>query len=114
MGHRPLDRHKTVAVFLRKNMTLQSEGTVVTEQEESDALIRFASRRVLHGGLYESCCKGCRCRMSVDAKRLVEEFHGSGPWCLACSGGGGSPGRARPHEAHDHAYHGGRFYSAEW
>jgi|694.fasta_scaffold08466_34 hypothetical protein len=94
--------------------TLLSEGRDVTEREESDALVRFASRRALPSGLYESRCKGCLCRMSVDAKRLVEEFRGSGPWCWACSANGSGSYGGSPQEAHDHAYHGGRFHSAEW
>jgi len=95
-------------------VTLLSESGVVNDREESNALIRFAGRRARQSGLYESCCKGCRCRMSVDAKRLVEEFNGTGPWCWACSASGSGSYGGSPQEAHDHAYHGGRFHSAEW
>jgi hypothetical protein len=52
--------------------------------------------------------------MKVDSLHLLEECNGTGPWCLYCSGGAGGSYGGSPQEAHDHAYHGGRFHSAEW
>ena len=53
--------------------------------------------------------------MTVDAKHLVQEFNGTGPWCVACVGGAGSrPYGGSPQSRHDNVYHGGRFHSAEW
>jgi hypothetical protein len=78
-----------------------------------EGLVQLAKRRASPGGLFQSYCKGCRCRMKVDAAHLLEEYRGDGPWCLACSGSHGSYGGS-PQSRADNAYHGGRYHSAEW
>jgi hypothetical protein len=94
-----------------------SEGTVVTEftHETPEGFLPLASRRAIRGGLYESWCKGCRCKMKVDSLHLLEEFQGTGPWCWACcSVGGYASYGGSPQSRTDNAYHGGRYHSAEW
>jgi len=78
-----------------------------------EGLISLAKRRSIDGGLYESWCKGCRCKMKVDSLHLLEELRGDGPWCLACVGVSGSYGGS-PQSRADNAYHGWRYHSAEW
>lgn len=83
-----------------------------------EGFISLAKRRATASGLYESWCKGCRCKMKVDSLHLLEELRGDGPWCLACGGGGGAAGigsyGGSPQSRADNAYHGGRYHSAEW
>ena len=82
--------------------------------ETPEHFLPFAKRRALPGGLYQSWCKGCRCRMRVDSRHLVEELTGEGPWCRECSGVGIASYGGSPQSRADNAYHGGRYHSAEW
>lgn len=82
--------------------------------ETPEGFLPLAKRRAISGGLYGSWCKGCRCEMKVDSLRLLEEFRGDGPWCLACSGGNSGSYGGSPQSRTDNAYHGGRYHSAEW
>jgi hypothetical protein len=79
-----------------------------------EGFLPLAKRRAIRNGLYESWCKGCRDKMKVDSLHLLEEFHGTGPWCLACSGGSGGSYGGSPQSRSDTVYHGGRYHSAEW
>jgi hypothetical protein len=78
-------------------------------------LVQFAQSRAKPDGLFYAYCKGCNDKMTVDAKKLIEEFRGSGPWCDMCSRAGSRrPYGGSPQDATDAAYHGSRFHSGEW
>ena len=77
--------------------------------------IAFAKQRAIAGSRYFwSKCERCGQAMRVSIETLKKAWLGSLPTCSECRGRWCGSYGGSPQEAHDIAYHGGRFYSGEW